>query len=239
MIFGVVVINAVIGFVQEGKAERALDAIQGMIDPNATVLRDGRRASIPAASIVPGDIVLLEAGDRVAADLRLTKARNLRIDEAVLTGESFPSTRARRRVSPDALTRRPTAIAYSGTLVTSGMGAGVAVATATGTERGRISTMRQRRAPDHALVRQMNQFARQVTWTVLVACAWCSPMRCWRRSYPTDEAFMAVVGIAVAAIPEGLPAVLTITLAVGVRRMARRNAIIRQLPAVETWVPCP
>ncbi|WP_245185386.1 HAD-IC family P-type ATPase [Falsiroseomonas frigidaquae] len=235
VILAVVVLNAVIGFVQEGKAARAMEAISGMIDPSAMVLRDGRRLRVPAAEIVPGDIVLLEAGDRVPADLRLLRARNLRIEEAALTGESVPVEKGIAAVPAEAPLAERSAMAWSGTLVAAGSGAGVAVATGAATELGRISTMLG--AVDTLqtpLLRQMSHFARQVSGTVLAVSALLFGFATLLRDQPASEAFMAVVGMAVSAIPEGLPAIMTITLAIGVQRMAGRRAIIRQLPAVET-----
>jgi magnesium-transporting ATPase (P-type) len=235
VILAVVLINAVIGFIQEGRAEKAMDAINAMIDPRASVIRDGRRLTIGAEAVVPGDIVLLEAGDQVPADLRLVKARSLRIDEAILTGESVAADKAVQAVDVDAALGDRLSLAFSGTFVTGGQGTGVVVATGTATELGRISAMigavEQLTTP---LVRQMNLFARQVTVAVLGVSALVFGYATLVQSYGLDEAFMVVVGLAVAAIPEGLPAVMTITLAVGVQRMARRNAIIRRLPAVET-----
>ncbi|GHD52399.1 carbonate dehydratase [Thalassobaculum fulvum] len=235
VIAAVVLVNAVIGFVQEGRAERALDAIRGMIDPTASAIRDGRRTTLRAEAIVPGDVVLLEAGDRVPADLRLLRARNLRVDEAVLTGESVPVDKGVAPVDPAAALGDRTSMAFSGTFVTAGQATGVAVETGGATELGRISAMIgavERLATP--LVRQMDRFARQVTVLVLGLSVLVFGYAVWFRSYPLDEAFMAVVGLAVAAIPEGLPAVMTIALAVGVQRMAARNAIVRRLPAVET-----
>ncbi|GAB4177804.1 MAG: cation-transporting P-type ATPase [Thalassobaculales bacterium] len=235
VILAVVLANAVIGFIQEGKAERALDAIRGMIDPHAAVLRDGRRLTLPAAEVVPGDIVLLEAGDRVPADLRLLTARSLRIDEAVLTGESAPADKAVAPVAAAAAIGDRSSMAYSGTFVAAGQGSGVAVTTGAATELGRISALIgavERLATP--LVRQMDRFARQVTLAVLGVSALVLGYAMLVARFGFDDAFMAVVGLAVAAIPEGLPAIMTITLAVGVQRMARRNAIIRRLPAVET-----
>lgn len=235
VIAGVVLLNGVIGFLQEGRAETALEAISGMIDPTASVLRDGQRLTIPAEGVVPGDVVVLEAGDRVAADLRLFKARNLRIDEAVLTGESVPADKGTDAVAADAPLGDRLGMAFSGTFVTAGHGMGLAVATGGGTELGRISRLigavERLTTP---LVRQMDRFARQVTLVVLAVSAAVLAYATVAASYSFEDAFMAVIGLAVAAIPEGLPAVLTITLAVGVKRMARRNAIIRRLPAVET-----
>lgn len=235
VILGVVIVNAVIGFVQEGRAERALDAVRSMIDPRAAVLRDGRRTTIPADQIVPGDIVLLEAGDRVAADLRLTRARNLKIDEAVLTGESVAVEKAATPVAENAALGDRISMAFAGTFIAAGQGSGVAIATGTDTELGRISaligTVETLETP---LIRQMDGFARQLTVVVLGVSVAAFLFAYLVRNYPAVDAFMAVVGLAVAAIPEGLPAVMTITLAIGVQRMASRNAIIRRLPAVET-----
>jgi magnesium-transporting ATPase (P-type) len=235
VILGVVVINAVIGFIQEGRAEAALDAIRSMISPKASVLREGRRMTVDAAEVAPGDILLIEAGDRVAADVRLLKARNLRIDEAILTGESAPVDKQIEPVAENAALGDRTSMAFSGTLVTSGQGAGVVVATGSHTELGRISGLLGRvQQLETPLVRQMNAFARQLTLIILGLSVIILCFAIFVRGYPIADAFMAIVGMAVAAIPEGLPAVMTITLAIGVQRMAARNAIIRRLPAVET-----
>jgi magnesium-transporting ATPase (P-type) len=235
VIAGVVIVNAVVGFIQEGRAEQALDAIRDMLTPHASVLRDGRRVTLDAADLVPGDLVLLEAGDKVPADLRLTRPRGLRIEEAALTGESVPTEKSADPVGTTAPLGDRSCMAFSGTLVTAGQSLGVVVATGAATELGRISAMLggvQRLTTP--LLRQMDAFARHLTFvilgvaTIVFAFAWLG------RSYDAEYAFLVVVGIAVAAIPEGLPAVLTITLAIGVRRMAARRAIVRQLPAVET-----
>ncbi len=235
VILAVVVINAIIGFVQEGRAERALDAIRSMIDPHASVIRDGQRLTLPAEEVVPGDVVMLEAGDRVPADLRLLKARSLKVDEAVLTGESVPVDKAVAPVPERSALGDRLSMAFSGTFVAAGQGTGVAVATGAGTELGRISTMiGQVERLATPLVRQMDHFARQITLAVLVVSALVFAYAVMVQSYTLGDAFMAVIAIAVSAIPEGLPAVMTITLAVGVQRMAQRNAIVRRLPAVET-----
>jgi magnesium-transporting ATPase (P-type) len=235
VILGVILINAIVGFIQEGRAEQALDAIRDMLTPHASVLRDGRRVTVDATDLVPGDLVLLEAGDKVPADLRLLRPRNLRIEEAALTGESVPAEKAAEAVGASAALGDRSCMAFSGTLVTAGQSQGVVVATGAATELGKISAMLggvQRLTTP--LLRQMDTFARQLTVIILgvalavFAFAWLG------RAYDAEDAFMIVVGIAVAAIPEGLPAVLTITLAIGVRRMAARRAIVRQLPAVET-----
>lgn len=228
-------VNAVIGFVQEGRAEQALEAIRAMISAQASVIRDGQRRTVRAEELVPGDIVLLEAGDRVPADLRFVRARSLRIDEAILTGESVPAEKGTGVVAPDAALGDRTSMAFSGSLVVAGQGMGVVTGTGAGTEIGRITTLLgEVETLTTPLVRQMNQFARMLTGAILTVAAVVFGIAVLVHAAPWGEAFMAVVGLVVAAIPEGLPAVMTITLAIGVQRMAARNAIIRRLPAVET-----
>ncbi len=235
VILGVVVLNALIGFVQEGRAEAALDAIRGMISPRAAVIRDGHRIAIDADAIVPGDILIIEPGDRITADVRILSARNLQIDEAILTGESVPVLKTVEPVGDAASLGDRRSMAYSGTLVTAGQGTGLVVTTGIETELGRISALMQRvEQLETPLIRQMNIFSRQLTAAILALSAATFAFAVVVRSYPADYAFMAVVGMAVAAIPEGLPAVMSITLAIGVTRMASRHAIIRRLPAVET-----
>jgi magnesium-transporting ATPase (P-type) len=235
VILAVVLINATIGFIQEGRAEKALEAIRAMLTREASVLRDGRRLTVPAESLVAGDVVLAEAGDRIPADLRLLRATGLRIEEAVLTGEAAASDKSVEPVEPDAALGDRASMAYSGTMVASGQGAGLVVATGAATELGRISAMvggvETLTTP---LLRQMNVFAQRLTIVILALAACVCVFAFMARGYALEEAFMAAVGVAVAAIPEGLPAVMTITLAIGVKRMAERNAIIRNLPAVET-----
>ncbi len=235
VIVAVVVINATIGFIQEGRAENALEAIRAMLTHDASVLRDGRRLTVPVESLVVGDVVLAEAGDRVPADLRILRASNLRIEEAVLTGESAPADKSPDPVAADAPLGDRASIAYSGTLVASGQGAGLVVATGAATELGRISAMvGSVESLTTPLLRQMDAFAKRLTIVILAVAACVCAFAALVRGYEIEHAFMAAVGVAVAAIPEGLPAVMTITLAIGVRRMAERNAIIRRLPAVET-----
>ncbi len=235
VILGVVVINAIIGIIQEGKAERALDAIRDMLSPQATVMRGGRRLEVPAEELVPGDLVLLQSGDKVPADLRLIKQRDLRVDEAVLTGESVPVDKSTETQERDAALGDRSCMAYSGTLVTYGQGTGLVVGTGANTEIGRISAMLEDVGDlTTPLIRQINRFGRWLAVAILGMAAVTFVFGYLFRDYVLAEIFLAAVGLAVAAIPEGLPAVMTITLAIGVQRMAGRNAIIRKLPAVET-----
>ena len=235
VILAVVLANVIIGFVQEGKAEKAMDAIRHMLAPQATVLRNGERRSIDGDQLVPGDIVLLEAGDKVPADLRLLQARGMAAQEAILTGESVPVDKNITAVPDQAALGDRACMAFSGTLVTSGQGQGVVVATGITTEIGRISGMLSRvETLTTPLVTQMGVFARWLTLVILVISALLLAFGYFVGGYPFADMFMVVVGLAVAAIPEGLPAVLTITLAIGVQAMARRNAIVRRLPAIET-----
>ncbi len=235
VILAVVIANAVIGFIQEGKAERAMDSIRKMLAPRAAVLRDGERGGVDADMLVPGDIVLLEAGDKVPADLRLIEAHGLQVQEAILTGESVAADKTIAPVAGNAALGDRSCMAYSGTLVTAGQGRGLVVATGAGTEIGRISGLLARvEVLTTPLIRQMDVFAKWLTVLILLVAATLLLFGYFVEHYRFDEMFMAVVGLSVAAIPEGLPAVLTITLAVGVQAMARRNAIVRRLPAIET-----
>jgi magnesium-transporting ATPase (P-type) len=235
VIVGVVLINAVIGYLQEGKAERAMDAIRNMLSQQAFVRRAGRSAVIDAEQLVPGDVVLLQAGDKVPADLRLFRVKNLHIDEAILTGESVPVAKDAAPVAADSVIGDRGGMAYSGTLVTHGQAAGVVVASGDATEIGRISTLlhgvERLTTP---LLRHMTQFGRWLTAAILLLAGATFAFGTLARDYSAADMFLAAVGLAVAAIPEGLPAIMTITLAIGVERMARRNAIVRLLPAVET-----
>ncbi len=235
VILAVVVINALIGFIQEGKAERALDAIRNMLSQQAMVRRDGRYISLPAEQLVPGDVVMLQSGDKVPADLRLFRVRELRIEEAMLTGESVPVEKESGAVAMDAAIGDRTSIAYSSTLVTYGQGHGVVVASGDETEIGRISgLLGEVQTLTTPLLRQMAVFARWLTLAIALIAAVTFVFGVWVKGYGPGDMFLAAVGLAVAGIPEGLPAIMTITLAIGVQQMARNNAIIRRLPAVET-----
>ncbi|MFL1382417.1 cation-translocating P-type ATPase, partial [Nocardiopsis protaetiae] len=218
-----------------GRAERALDAIQDVIAPRAAVVRAGRRTAVPADGLVPGDVVELEAGDRVPADLRLLESRSLLIDEAVLTGESVPAEKQPAPVPADTALADRACLAHSGTLVASGRATGVVVATGADTRIGRISGLvggvRTLTTP---LLRRINGFGRAVTLVAAVGGAALFAFAVLVRDFAWVEALIAVVALTVSLVPEGLPAVITITLAIGVRRMAARRALIRRLPAVET-----
>ena len=235
VIAAVVMLNALIGFVQEGKAERALQAIRHLLAPRAVVLRDGRQHDIDAADLVPGDIVLLASGDSLPADVRLLHARNLQVDESALTGESVPVAKQTDPVDPDAAIGDRLCMGYAGTLVTQGQARAVVIATGAATEIGRIGRMLASvEAGTTPLLEKISVFGRRLTLVILGAAALLFAFGTLVRGMSAAETFMAAVGLAVAAIPEGLPAILTITLAIGVQRMARRHAVIRRLPAVET-----
>ncbi len=235
VIVAVVTINAIVGFIQEDKAEKALSAIRKMISPHAMVWRDGRRASIAVAEVVPGDLVLIEAGDRVPADMRLIRARGLLIDEAMLTGESVASEKREDASAPDAPLGDRFGMAFSGTLVAAGQGAGLVVETGGRTEIGRISALIEGvEMLTTPLLRQINRFGQRFTWVAISTAVLLFAFATLVRDYEWTEALIAVVALAVGVVPEGLPAVITITLAIGVQRMAARNAVIRRLPAVET-----
>ncbi len=235
VILGVVFINAFVGFVQEGKAERALEAIGEMLSHTAMVRRDGHRLEVPAEDVVPGDVVLLQPGDRVPADLRLFESRGLRAEEAVLTGESVPVEKGTDPVEDNASLGDRSGMAWSGTMVISGTARGIAVATGENSEIGRISKMLSEvRSLATPLTRSLSRFARQLTAIIAVVSVAAFAFGVGVHGFPAEEMFLAAVAIAVAAIPEGLPPIITITLALGVQRMAARNAIIRRLPAVET-----
>lgn len=231
----VVSVNAIFGFIQEGRAEQALRAIRDLIAPDATVMRGGRRETVDVADLVPGDVVLLEAGDRVPADLRLLRARSLTVDEAMLTGESTTAAKSEVPVPATADLGGRGNMAYSGTLVATGQATGVVVATGPATELGRISRMIGDVAPmETPLLRQIDRFAHAFTLVVLACGVALLLFGVFARGFSWADALIATVALVVGVVPEGLPAVLTITMAIGVRRMAARKAVVRRLPAVET-----
>ena len=235
VILCVVLINAVIGFVQEGKAEGALRAIRQMLSLNAIVMRDGRQMTIQAEELVPGDIVLLKSGDKVPADLRMFRVKGLQVQESALTGESAAVEKITEATTQNAVIGDRRCMAYSGTLVTHGQGAGIVVVTGSKTELGHISAMvSDVESVTMPLLRQIAQFGRWLTVGILIIAIANFVFGVLVHNYLISEMFLASVSLAVAAIPEGLPAIMTITLAIGVQRMAQRHAIIRRLPAVET-----
>lgn len=234
VIFGVVFILGITGYIQETKAEDAIRALTKMLVGEATVRRDRRKQRVPSIELVPGDVVLLQSGDRVAADLRLLRVRSLEIDESMLTGESLP---AHKHVDPltlkTVLADRKN-LAFAGTLVTRGEAEGVVWATGDQTETGRIARLISEAVDlSTPLTRRVAQFSRILLWLILAFAAFAFAVGVWRGE-KIVEMFVAAVALAVGAIPEGLPAAVTITLAIGVAHMARRRAIIRKLPAVET-----
>ncbi|MGY8708955.1 HAD-IC family P-type ATPase [Bradyrhizobium sp. 18BD] len=235
IIFGVVVLNALLGFIQEGKAEKALDSIRNMLSAEARTVRGGETRMIPAEQLVPGDVVLLESGDKIPADLRLFETKNLRTEEAALTGESVPADKSADAVAANATIGDRESMAFSGTMVVSGRATGLVVATGNETELGRINQLLANVSPlETPLLRQIKKFGYAITAAIGVISVLIFAYGKWVKGIDFVELFQAVVGIAVSLIPEGLPALITITLAIGVQRMAQRNAIIRRLPAVET-----
>jgi magnesium-transporting ATPase (P-type) len=235
VILGVVVINAIIGFIQEGKAERALEGIRKMLSLHAQARRDGQWVNLDADQLVPGDIVRLRSGDRVPADLRMIETNNLRIEESALTGESVPTDKRTDPAEAAAGVGDRHSMAFSGSMIAAGRGTGVVTGTGPTTELGRINQMMSEvETLATPLTRQMNHFGKWLSVAILGLAAMMFLIGWLLHDFSLAELFFAAIGFAVAAIPEGLPAILTITLAIGVQRMAQRNAITRRLNAVET-----
>ncbi len=235
IILGVVILNGLLGFIQEGRAEKALDSIRNMLSAEARTVRGGETRMVPSEQMVPGDVVLLESGDKVPADLRLTEIKNLRTEEAALTGESVPADKSIDPVSAKATVGDRENMAFSGTMVVSGRATGIVVATGSDTELGRINQLLAGVSSlETPLLRQIKQFGYAITAVIGVVSVVVFAYGRWILGMEFVPLFQAVTGIAVSVIPEGLPAIITITLAIGVQRMAQRHAIIRRLPAVET-----
>ena len=234
VIMAVVLVNAVVGFLQESKAEAAIESLRQIVTTESTVLRDGQVLRVRSQEIVPGDIVRLQSGDKVPADMRLIKVRDMQIDESGLTGESVPVQKSVGNLSEKTILAERMNMAYAGSLVTYGQGEGVVVATGNKTETGRIahliSEVVELQTP---LTQRIAKFSHMLLY-VIIALAAVTFLIGVIQDNPILYMFMAAVALAVGTIPEGLPAAVTITLAIGVRRMARRRAIIRKLPAVET-----
>jgi cation-transporting ATPase F len=234
VIFGVVLVNAIIGFIQESKAEKAVEALSQMVVTEATVRRDGRRQRVPSAQLVPGDVVILQSGDRVPADLRLFQVNSLQVDESPLTGESVPVQKHADPLAHDVVLADRKNQAFAGTSVTYGTAEGLVWATGDRTETGRIAWLIAEAVElSTPLTKKIAVFSRLLMWIILGLAGLAFGVGVLRGEPPVDM-FLAAVALAVGAIPEGLPAAVTIVLAIGVSRMAKRRAIIRKLPAVET-----
>ncbi|MBE0661832.1 MAG: cation-transporting P-type ATPase [Bacteroidales bacterium] len=235
VILAVVIINALIGFVQEGKAEKALESIREMLSLEAIVIRDGENKTIEAENLVPGDMVRLKSGDKIPADIRIVQSRDFRVEESPLTGESSAVEKTSEPVDENAIPSDRTSMAFSGTVVTYGKASGVVTATGSNTEIGKINEMisgvEKITTP---LLQQIEKFGKWLSIIILGVTAAFFAFGYFFRDYSLNNLFLAAIGLIVASIPEGLPAIMTITLAMGVQRMAKRNAIIRRLPSVET-----
>ncbi|ARV58183.1 carbonate dehydratase [Nostocales cyanobacterium HT-58-2] len=233
VIWGVTTTNAIIGFIQESKAESAIAALSKAVTTEATIIRNGEKLRLPSRELVPGDLVILNSGDKVPADLRLIKARNLQVDESALTGESVAVEKEVALLKPETSLAERKNMAYAGGFVTFGQGIGVVIATGTETETGKISQlMEQHTNLSTPLTRKFDKFS--LNWLRVVLFLAALTFVVGLNNRPFQDALEAAVALIVGSIPEGLPAVMTITLAIGVSRMARRHAIIRKLPAVET-----
>lgn len=235
VILAVTVINALVGLIQEGRAEQALESIRQMLSAEAEVRRDGAWTNLDAALLVPGDVIRVRSGDRVAADARLIEETNLQVEESALTGEAVSAEKQAEPVAPDSVLGDRASMVYSGTLVAAGQGTAVVTATGTGTEIGRIQEMVARVEPTQTpLGRQLDTFGKWLSLAILAMAVVMLLIGWLVHDFPLDELVSAAIGFAVAAVPEGLPALVTITLALGVQQMADRNAIVRRLPSVET-----
>ncbi|QJA06241.1 HAD-IC family P-type ATPase [Thermosulfurimonas marina] len=234
VILAVVILNALLGFYQEYRAERSLEALRTYLTPRALVRRAGKVQTVESTQIVPGDLLLLKAGAKVPADARLIEVRALQVDESVLTGESLPVEKSPEPLPEGTPLAERKNLVFSGTLVTAGEGLAVVVATGESTEFGRLARlMREVRLPRTPLTEKLEKFTRWVTLAILLLAGLTFALG-RLRGFPLEESFMAAVALAVSAIPEGLPVIITVALAVGVSRMARRQAVVRYLPAVET-----
>ncbi len=238
VIAAVLALNATIGFIQEYRAENAMAALANLVSPRARVIRDGKQEAIDSEDLVPGDILVVESGDIVPADVRLLRTTELRVDEAILTGESLPVEKDTDRVPEETAVTDRQNIAHMGTAVVSGRATGLVVATGESTQIGSIATeMRETVTVATPLQARMHRFGNKLSVAILAVSVFVFAVGLWF-GMPVADVFLLAVALAVAAIPEGLPVVMTVALAVSVRRMAKRNAIIRQLPAVETLGSC-
>lgn len=235
VIFGVILVNAIIGFVQEYKAKQAINSLKNMLNTKTTIIRDGKKSLVLSSEITFGDIVILNSGDKIPADLRLLEVKNLKIDESSLTGESVPAEKSIQIVPEQTVLADRINMAYAGTLVSYGQGLGVVVAIGDDTQTGKIAHMINEAVNiETPLTKKITAFSKTLLWIIIALALLTFVFGYFVHSNSMLDMFMASVALSVAAIPEGLPAVVTITLAIGVRVMAHKNAIIRKLPAVET-----
>jgi magnesium-transporting ATPase (P-type) len=235
VILGVVIINAIVGYIQEDKAQKALDSIKNLLSLKASVMREGKKGSVPAETLVPGDIVLLKAGDKIPADMRIIDVSRFEVDESSLTGESVAVSKSISVVKPGTVLGERSSMAYAGTTVRTGSAKGVVTATAVDTEVGKINTMlSETKTTTTPLTRKINKLGKNLSFIILAFSVLLMIYAVFISGASLTDTVIAVIGLAVAAIPEGLPAVITITLAIGVQRMAKRNSIVRRLPSVET-----
>ena len=243
VILAVVALNTIIGFVQEFKAGKAIEALSKMVPENVTALRDGKKVTMPAADLVPGDVVLLASGDKVPADMRLLQVRSLQAEEAALTGESVPSQKSLDAVAANAGVGDRLSMVFGGTLITYGTATAVVVETGAKTELGKISAMLKETTDlQTPLTKALGTIGKYITIGIIIIAAIMLVVGTWRTMAATGMEFLPAlretvifaIALAVGAIPEGLPAIVTIALAIGVQRMAARRAVIRKLPAVET-----
>lgn len=235
VIFGVILVNAIIGFVQEYKAKQAINSLKNMLNTKTTIIRDGKKSLVLSSEITFGDIVILNSGDKIPADLRLLEVKNLKIDESSLTGESVPAEKSIQIVPEQTVLADRINMAYAGTLVSYGQALGVVVAIGDDTQTGKIANMINESVNiETPLTKKITAFSKTLLWIIIALALLTFVFGYIVHSYSMLDMFMASVALSVAAIPEGLPAVVTITLAIGVRVMAHKNAIIRKLPAVET-----
>jgi magnesium-transporting ATPase (P-type) len=235
VIMAAVLVNAITGFVQEQRAQRAMNALSELITPRVKVKRDGIWQDLSSRALVPGDVVMIEAGDRIAADAKLIQSHRLRIDESMLTGESVPANKAQGQQTASTSIHARESMVFAGTLAVQGQAQVLIVATATHTELGRVNHLIAEITPlTTPLIQQIDRFSRRFGLIILAGSAGLYVFAVYGRGYSPSDALFAIIGLSVAAIPEGLPAVITITMAIGVQRMAKQHAIIRHLPAVET-----
>ena len=235
VIFGVVLVNAIVGYLQESRAKAAIDALSQLITMETTVLRDGNTHRIDAAQLVPGDLVLLQSGDRIPADLRFIRLRELQVDESMLTGESLPVAKEIVALPEETSLADRKSLGFSGTLATFGQATGIVYSTGGRTELGRISHLiEEAESLETPLTIKLGKFSMMLTWVIISLAILTFLLGFLLRGQSPEDTFLAAIALAVAAIPEGLPAAVTIILAIGVTRMARREAVIRKLPAVET-----